>query len=83
MINGLKNLKDFQREITLLNIEKLSWARPPQKVQRKKGQATSFERCFLIVLNVECLDIEEKEIEHEGKCSKKSRAPCKVEFQGM
>ena len=42
VINGLKNLKDFQREITLLNIEKLSWVRQPQKVQRKKGPNFKF-----------------------------------------
>ena len=82
MINGLKNLKDFQREITLLNIEKLSWARPPQKVQRKKGPTSSFDDLFNF-LDVKVVDIFYLDTDCAGKCSKTMRVPCKVEFQRM
>ena len=37
----------------------------------------------LICLDVKVVDIFYLDIDCDGKCSKTSRVPCKVEFQGM
>ena len=38
VINGLKNLKDFQREITLLNIEKLLGQTTTESAKKERSK---------------------------------------------
>ena len=56
VINGLKNLKDFQREITLLNIEKLLGQTTTESAKKERSKLQVLMIC-LIFLDVKVVTI--------------------------